>query len=339
MSENNKNNNGPREESLSIAAGAVEDDASPQTDVVVGDEPTEKPKRLWLWITLVGLVAVVAVAIAVPVSIHLVNRTAKLNPTIWPRTPEGLAGLIQSRLSSISFDNTTSPESRALVWMTEVDTVNQQDLSDDQLVQRFAMAAIGYSINGLSNWFTDSTECSWGSGLVGCNPLGEVSSIDDQSYSLSGSIPVSMGLLTKIEVLYLLSNALTGTIPSEIGRLTALRSLWLNNNALTGRIPSEIGGLTALGVLSLASNDLVGTIPSELGGLTSLGSLYLSSNTLTGRIPSEVGGLTALLNLQFQENRLTGTMPTGVCGRASPSIDCGEIICDCCLDASFQQCP
>ena len=249
---------------------------------------------------------------------------------------ERLAALIQSRLPSVSFSNPAAPESRAFAWMTEVDTRNQDTLSDDQLIQRFAMAALGLSINGFSNWFTSQHECSWGSGQVGCNSLREVNQIVAEGVSLSGSIPVSMGLLTNMEWLKLNGNVLTGTIPSEVGnlqqlivwdlrfnpltgtipsevgRLTSLIRLDLNNNGLRGTIPSEIGGLVALTRLGLYDNRLSGTIPSEMGGLAALTWLGLWNNELTGTIPSEVGSISGLRFLYFNDNQLTGTIPSEV---------------------------
>ena len=327
MSENNKNNDAPREQALSVAAGSVKDDDSPQTDVVVGDQPTEKPNRLWLLIAVVVVcVAVIAVAIVVPVSVTMQNKAGKSEATdpstpvvatmapvtavpvtaapvtpgpvtAAPVTPapvtaapssssERLAALTQSRLPSISFDNTMSPESRALVWMTEVDTSDQGTLSDDQLVQRFAMAAIGHSFYEIYDWLTGSTECLWGGGQVVCSPSGEVIGIYSRGGSVGGSIPVSIGLLTNIEALNFYDALLSGTIPSEVGILTALTLFDFSYAYLTGPIPSEVGRLTALTGLLLTSNLLTGAIPSEVGGLTALTELSLSDNGLTGSIPS-----------------------------------------------------
>ena len=307
--------------------------------------------------------SVVAVSIAVPVTIRWQSGGTMPKPMCEPFTSECLAALIQSHLPTIAFDNTTFPESRALAWMTEVDTRNQQTLSDDELVQRFAMAAIGYSIHGLDNWLTRESECSWGSGQVYCNPSGKVNRIVAQEDSLSGSIPVSIGMLTNMKVLGFFDSALTSTIPSEVKSLTALTWLWLNGNHLTGTIPSEVGGLTGLTSLDLEENKLTGTIPSEVGGLTGLSwlglrhnaltgtiptevghlkalwVLGLDNNVLTGTIPSEMGGLAALARLDLYNNTLIGTMPANVCQVALPRIDCGEIICECCQDSSDSDCP
>ena len=294
----------------------VEDDAeSPHAVVaVVDDQPNEKPKRLRLWIVPFLAIVVVAVSIAIPISGIMQNRTAESEPTPEPLALERLTALIQSRLSSVSFDN-TSPESQALIWMTEVDTYSRATLSEDRLVQRFAMAAIGMSINNFPSWLTGSTECSWGSGRVTCNSLDEVVSIVAYEDSLSGSIPVSIGLLTNIEFFR------------------------LSNNQFTGKIPSEVGSLTALTYLSLFGNALTGTIPSEVGGLTALTLLKLASNALTGSIPTDVGGLARLRLLWLENNALTGTMPDGVCEVVSPWIDCGMIVCDCCQNSGGAACP
>ena len=160
MSEND--NSASRREALSILADVFQEEESSQPDVIADDPPTEKPKCSWLWIDLSLAIGVVAVLIAVPVTIRWQSGGTMPKPLCEPFTSECLAVLLQSHLPTIAFDNTTFPESRALIWMTEVDTRNQQTLSDDELVQRFAMAAIGYSIHGLDNWLTRESECSWG---------------------------------------------------------------------------------------------------------------------------------------------------------------------------------
>ena len=312
----NDNKNASRSEARPILANVFEDDESPKRRQLAGDQPKEKQKRSWFWIGLFMAIVTMSLSISVPVSIYLLRGTAFTSRRSSSSTR--LAALIRSRLPSVSFDNPTSPESRALVWMIEVDTYEQDALPDDQLVQRFAMTAIGLSINGLESWLTGSPECSWGSFQVSCNPSGKIRRIVAGWNLLTGSIPVSIGLLTSMEAVALYhNNGLNGTIPSEVGGLTLLTQLSLGSNNLTGMIPTEIGGLTSLNDLSLYDNALTGTIPSEVGGLGALKELRLYRNRLNGTIPSEFGGLTSLTCLHLYSNTLTNTIPSEFGGLAS----------------------
>ena len=253
-----------------------------------------------------------------------------------------LAHLVQSRLSSISFDSPTSPESKALDWMVNVDEFDQTAVSDDRLVQRFAMVTMVYSmgLDWKSGMLTSESVCTWGYAVFdewSCNNDGvldtiwvakdalEISSLpaaiwlltglttlDLWGGSLTGTIPTKIGLLTGLTTLDISDNYLTGTIPTEIGLLSGLRSLYLGTNDLTGSIPTEIGLFTSLRSLYLGTNDLTGTIPTEIALLTSLRVLHLFNNTLTGSIPTEIGLLTGLEKLYLYNNTLTESIPTEI---------------------------
>ena len=111
-----------------------------------------------------------------------------------------------------------------------------------------------------------------------------------------------------------LSNSgLTGSIPMEIGDLINLEILYLNENQLTGEIPSEIGNLINLSKLNLSYNSLTGSIPTEIGNLINLERLHLHENQLTGEIPSEIGNLINLSQLNLSDNQLSGLIPNEIC--------------------------
>ncbi len=75
------------------------------------------------------------------------------------------------------------------------------------------------------------------------------------------SVPKEIGILTKLEKLYLNNNNLT-SLPEEIGNLINLMELHLDNNLLSS-LPKELGKLTNLRFLCLANNKLK-SIPREL---------------------------------------------------------------------------
>lgn len=138
---------------------------------------------------------------------------------------------------------------------------------------------------------------------------GDITEINMSNNNLTGKIPASIGNLTKLKNLYLLTNKLNGRIPSSIGNLTALENLSLYNNMLTGSIPSTIGNMTALRQLQLFSNQLSGPIPSEIGNLPNLWMLRLYTNQLSGSLPSSMGSLSNLGYLEIAQNQFTGSIP------------------------------
>ena len=134
---------------------------------------------------------------------------------------------------------------------------------------------------------------------------------------LSGAIPVALGKLTNLEQLSLSQNMLSGEIPAALGDLTNLRQLYLNQNMLSGEIPAELGDLASLQILYLNQNGLSGAIPAELGDLASLQMLYLAQNELSGEIPAKLGDLTSLQILYLAQNELSGAIPAALGDLAS----------------------
>ena len=126
---------------------------------------------------------------------------------------------------------------------------------------------------------------------------------------LAGEIPSSLGGLASLVLLHLAENRLTGAIPPSLGRIANLDELNFRDNQLTGPIPSTLGDLGSLTSLSLRDNRLTGAIPAELGGLANLRWLALGLNRLTGPIPASLGNLTNLTHLRLHENDLTGSIP------------------------------
>ncbi|KAK2351947.1 putative leucine-rich repeat receptor protein kinase [Trifolium repens] len=126
---------------------------------------------------------------------------------------------------------------------------------------------------------------------------------------LKGTIPKEIGLLSKLNYLYLSGNSLVGKIPPSLGNLTKLTYLALDANFLVGEIPPSLGNLTTLTYLYLSRNSLVGEIPPSLGNLTKLTALYLFRNSLVGEIPPSLGNLRKLTELDLSYNKLQGSIP------------------------------
>ena len=113
----------------------------------------------------------------------------------------------------------------------------------------------------------------------------------------------------------------TGTVPVSIGGLTALQVLDFHGSRFTGEIPYSLGDLADLSNLNLRDNQFTGEMPSSLGRLTQLSRLDLNGNQLAGEIPRSLGKLINLLGLDLSDNRLTGEIPPTVKGGVIPFDD------------------
>ena len=82
--------------------------------------------------------------------------------------------------------------------------------------------------------------------------------LDPCSCNTYNIVDCADGNITK---LFLLKNNLKGTIPSSLGSLTRLEELDLDENNLEGTIPSSLASLTRLTYLSLQYNTLTGLVP------------------------------------------------------------------------------
>ena len=93
----------------------------------------------------------------------------------------------------------------------------------------------------------------WGGVL--CN-AGWAISIMLAELGMTGSIPTSVGLLSRLNTLDLHSNAIVGVIPSSFGFLDRLQSLRLDSNHLSGRVPSTICNNKELNSMNVGGNQL-----------------------------------------------------------------------------------
>ena len=142
--------------------------------------------------------------------------------------------------------------------------------------------------------------------------LSKLTAVSLSRNSLAASIPSSIGQLSNLTALSLSDNSLTGSLPSSIGQLSKLSLLILSRNSLTGSLPSSIGQLSKLSLLSLSGNSLTGSILSSIGQLSKLTLLSFSSNSLTGSIPPSIGQLSKLTGLYLSGNSLTGSIPSSI---------------------------
>ena len=168
-------------------------------------------------------------------------------------------------------------------------------------------AAGGDSWTSNDNWLSDDPIGTWYGVTTDQND--RVVELDLSDNGLKGALPIELGNLPYLEMLYLSENRLSGPIPAELGALSNLVELELWGNELAGPIPMELSRLANLETLHLGDNKLNGPIPSELGELANLEELGLYTNQLRESIPPELGNLSNLMWINLADNRLTGPIP------------------------------
>ncbi|KAL8205972.1 hypothetical protein R6Q57_009523 [Mikania cordata] len=97
---------------------------------------------------------------------------------------------------------------------------------------------------------------------------------------LTGTIPVTLGLVQTLEVLRLDKNLLTGNVPSNINNLTLINQLYLSNNKLDGPLPN-LTGMAILNYLTLGNNQLNGTLDLGASYSNHLQLIDMSSNLIS----------------------------------------------------------
>ncbi|XP_015693347.1 leucine-rich repeat receptor protein kinase HPCA1-like [Oryza brachyantha] len=128
--------------------------------------------------------------------------------------------------------------------------------------------------------------------------------------NFSGSIPSSIGVLPKLEVLRLNNNAFTGQVPA-MNNLTKLHVLMLSNNKLSGLMPN-LTGMGELENVDLSNNSFVPSdVPSWFSGLEKLITLRMQSVGLSGQLPQKLFSFPELEHVILSDNQLNETLDMG----------------------------
>lgn len=157
-----------------------------------------------------------------------------------------------------------------------------------------------------TNWKTSAEVSTWtGITVRVIDDIPHVTEIKLFNNGLFGSIPESINLLSKLEVLTL-TNAYVTNIPSSIGDITTLKSFTLEgvgfNSPLT-KLPATMGNLNNLKLLNISNNSLK-TLPSSFSALQNLENLNISFN----RFVNFPNVITTLINLKTFNCNLNSNM-------------------------------
>ncbi|CAJ1934545.1 unnamed protein product [Cylindrotheca closterium] len=178
---------------------------------------------------------------------------------------------------------------------------------------------------------------------------------------INGSIPTSIGYLTKLQSLSIAQTQLEGELPTQIGLLSSLEEISMGLTQLNGTLPDEffelsklqwlvavhhqfegplspsIGKLKNLHVLNVVHGSLSGPLPTKaLASLKNLVWLQLADNHFTGSIEKELATNWNLEKIWLHGNQFQGAIPNELCGLPAAQLDfrtdckSGDIECRCC---------
>ena len=219
--------------------------------------------------------------------------------------------LAASPYSEGSLADEQSAPHKAFEWIY----LNPVPVSDERLVQRWALATFYLATNGdawINNkgWMSSLNECEWFG--VACID-DDVSKLILEQNHIVGEIPQEMGALGRS--LYVLAlgneadtpmaskNQFARPIPSYLSELRYLTHLNLEGVGFTSTIPADLfSSWTHLQSLDLSNNNMNGAIPKSIKNLKSLESLRLGYNNFGGSIVSEIGELSSLKDLSLEAN-------------------------------------
>ncbi|KAK2444377.1 leucine-rich repeat receptor protein kinase HPCA1 [Trifolium repens] len=132
-----------------------------------------------------------------------------------------------------------------------------------------------------------------------------------ESNQFTGSIPSTLGLVQKLEVVRLNNNSLSGPLPQNIHNLTKVKELYLSTNRLSGSLPN-LTGMNVLSYLDLSNNGFdQSDFPPWLSTLKSLRTLAMEAIQLKGPIPISFFGLVQLRTVMLKKTQLNGTLDIG----------------------------
>jgi hypothetical protein len=179
---------------------AEQEGAIPEAEIVIEKQNCTTRVKIWS-----GIAVVLAMTVAVVLGTVL---TQKQNAPTFTPSPQEILKELESLLISVSFDNGTAlqnqstPQNNALNWLANNNT-NLDTYSNVTKIQRYALATLFYSTNGISwggkdEWMSNSNECLWyNNGLSVCTN-GSVETLSLELNNLIGTIPNELALLSNL---------------------------------------------------------------------------------------------------------------------------------------------
>jgi hypothetical protein len=166
-----------------------------------------------MWWKLAGaFLAMISIVFGVALGISLCKEPTEA-PTNSPTEAPTLSTepFLRDLLSPISSDKgealftNSTPQNKAFNWMATNNT-RLGTLSNERIIQRYALATLYYSANGDSwnfkgFWLTENDECHvWETtnGKLNCTGTDAVSQLELNHNNLNGTIPPEIGLLTSL---------------------------------------------------------------------------------------------------------------------------------------------
>ena len=188
--------------------------------------------------------------------------------------------------------------------------------------------------------WTSGDPCATGWFGVKCDPTGTHVLQLFPNTRFSGNplnnctLPDSISSLTLLEHLYASNDKtpshLQGSIPRSIGTLTRLKCLYFSHTGVSGEIPRELENLVNLQVFLMRCNNLTGPLV-DFSKLPHLKNVWFDSQPLTGDLTA-LGALKNLTFLQASKTNVSGAVPAHLC-----DIDCDAAGTAVSCDASLPQ--
>jgi len=339
------------------------------------EEPMKEGKsnlrrnRIIIVICLIVFIAIVIVGAALAPRGAKKDTTASLSeisdgkndasdgPTVPPvevLSPEGKVDQL-IRLEAIfggeEFNDKDSYQKKALDWVISDSIVQRRSLADtpsnvrwtdEQIVQRYALASFYYSTYSVphnyteeffggdvkpwvnnSNWMERDSECEWFG--IDCDDDGHVTGINMHDNHLSGSLPREITLMKLLELLDVPNNGLynSGEDGNDwLGDMAEMKYLSFAENYFDYYgIPTTFSKLTNLRELDCSYTLYYGPLKEEVfQGLDELEYVVLSGNQYDGPLPTSLLTLPALENLYASHTSVTGSLDflTDLKGKIAP---------------------
>lgn len=237
-------------------------------------------------------------------------------------------------------------QNSAFRWLVDLDGAQVCPENEIDVIQRYVMAVLYYSLGG-DSWTKCSAEpssaceagerylspanaCQWFN--VTCADDGNIVEVILGMCYIEPAHEVPKSILYSHLSSFSTAdnNNLIGVVPSELSALLELKAIELPDNSLIGAFPATLCEAENLERIELRRNNLEGMLPSCIGELDSLEVIALEENSIAGLIPSDLGDLMNLDKLFLHFNDFTGTMPAEICalrtgGQLSQlTADCGR---------------